>query len=135
MVTNTFSMGRSSNGEKGIGMAGDTNNILRDLAKIEKSNNVEDLNQVISTSGLGDPFFGVDEISTPAELKKFQAYASGMIDIINKDKLSLKKFVKTNKTVQKGLDYVKNPGKAFGDFRSAVDNPGNTDDILSKPFR
>ena len=127
-------MGRSSNGEKGIGIAGNTNNMLRDLAKISNSNNIADINQAINTSSYGDPFFGVDEISSPDELKKFQAYAKGMTAIINKDKLSLKKFVKTNKTIQKGLDYVKNPGKAFGDFRSAVDNPGNTDDILSKPF-
>jgi len=134
IVTNIFRIGRDANGKSGIGIRGNVNNILRDLAKVEKAQSIDDINREINTSSYGEPFFNVDDVSNENQAKLVKAYAKGMIDIINKDKLSFSKFVKRNKTVQKAINYAKNPASAFSDFRNAVDNPGNTDDILSKPF-
>lgn len=133
MVTNIFRIGKDASGKSGIGIQGNVNAILKDLAKIENALSIDDINREINSSTIEDPFFGVDDVSNENQAKLVKAYAKGMIDIINKDKLSFSRF-KTNKTVQKAVDYVKSPGKAFSDFRNVVDNPGNTDDILSKPF-
>jgi len=134
IVTNIFRIGGDSAGNKGIGLTGDINKIMRELAKVEKAQSIDDINREINTSSYGEPFFNVDDITTEEQMKMIKAYAKGMIDIINKDKLSFSKFMKRNKTVQKAINYAKNPASAFSDFRNAVDNPGNTDDILSKPF-
>lgn len=134
IATNIFRIGRDANGKSGIGIRGNVNNILRDLAKVEKAQSIDDINKEINSSTIEDPFFGVDDVSNEDQVRLVKAYAKGMIDIINKDKLSFSRFMKTNKRVQKAIDYVKSPGKAFSDFRNVVDNPGNTDDILSKPF-
>ena len=135
IVKNIFHIGQDSTGKKGIGLSGNINKIMSELAKVEKAQSIDDINKEINTSSYGEPLFNVDDISTEKEMKMIQAYAKGMIDIINKDRLSLSKFIKRNKTIQKAINYAKNPATAFSDFRNVVDNPGNTDDILSKPFR
>ena len=51
--------------------------------------------------------------------KKIQAFAKTFTAVLNKDQTTFSKFVKTNKTVQKAKDYVRNPAKAFSDFSGA----------------
>ena len=135
MMSNIFYLGRSSNGERGLTISGSVNDIKRDLKKIISATNMQELNNAISSSGYGDPAFGINDASSDQDMQKIQAFAKTFTAILNRDQTTFSKFVKTNKTVQKAKDYVRNPAKAFSDFSGAVSNPGNTADILAQPFK